>query len=239
MNRRPSVLAAVADPELMARLDGLLQLTEARTRRVSDGMTALALAAREPFDLVILRAPLSGLGPCYLLSALRGGSSASATAEVVMQATEEARRELAEAPELAAGIAVCADETALLKAAAARLGLTDRSDVRLLVQVEMIVASERVRQLWQTENVSLSGMLLKTRKRLPVGAVLPFSIELPEDETPIHGRAEVIRYADQDAERVAGMGVRFLGFDLNGARRLGEYLQANDASGTTRAIPRL
>ena len=224
MERSPKILVAVANPEIVSRLEPLMSAVQAEAIHAMDG-GALALACRRSFDLVVAQCPLSGLSAARILKCVREPSSQSGDAPIVLL-TREAYLPTLEriAPEERVGVYAAVGLTEGLRSIAKVLGLSDRAAVRLMVEYELSVDSNRVQRVCQTDNISTSGMLLHTSRVLPVGSVVPFAIELPEDVKPIHGRAEVVRHASPRRERVPGMGVRFLGLDGDGRQRLGGFL---------------
>jgi uncharacterized protein (TIGR02266 family) len=66
-----------------------------------------------------------------------------------------------------------------------------------------------------SENVSMSGMFIRTNDPKSPGTVFDFSFQLGDDFALVEGRAEVVwtRRKTLDAERPAGMGVRFFDVD--------------------------
>ena len=78
--------------------------------------------------------------------------------------------------------------------------------------------------LCQTENISSSGMLIKTDKRYEVGAEIEFEFTLPNDERPISGRAAIVRHTQIGRDQVGGVGLRFLSFSGDSQRRFQWFL---------------
>jgi hypothetical protein len=72
----------------------------------------------------------------------------------------------------------------------------------------------------QVENLSSSGMLLTSREPLPLGSVFGFELDLPEHETPIRGRAQVVRHSEVSRDGVQGIGASFLSLGGEGADRI-------------------
>ena len=61
-------------------------------------------------------------------------------------------------------------------------------------------------------NVSTGGMFVRSARPHPVGSVFEFELRLADDLPPIAGKAQVawVRRRSQQADRPAGMGVRFV-----------------------------
>ena len=222
----PRVLEAVANPEISARIEPLVARAGAETLRVGDG-GAFALAARRSFDLVIAQCPLAGMGASKILECLRIPPAGTATTPVVLLTREAYLPTIERIP--AEHLEDTTITTALsdgLRAIAKALDLSDRASAKLMVQVEMVVESARFQRLCQTRDISPSGMLLHTRRLLPVGSVLPFSLDLPEETEPIHGNGEIVRHARPEREPTPAMGVRFLGLHGDGPARLESFISS-------------
>lgn len=192
--------------------------------RVDDG-GSFALASRRGFDLVISQCPLSGMSAAKILECLHVGPSSTAEAPVVLLTREAYLPTLEQVPQdHRRGVTITSALTDGLKAIADALSIADRASAKLMVQIEMIIESARFQRVCQTHDISPSGMLLCTNRMLPVGAVLPFSLELPEDSEPIHGSGEIVRHARPEREPSPAMGVRFLGLHGDGPERLETFI---------------
>lgn len=227
MNELKRVLAATVRPRLLAKLEALQTSVDVKFESVGNSLAFQALTWRRRFDLLIAELPFPGLEPANFLRTLRSKQCASVASPVVFLDREgyESTPHSID-PILSELVTTCTSLTQTLKVVTDTLKLSDRSAVHLFAETEMIVDSVRIQRVCQTENVSPTGMLLRTNLRLPLGSVVPFSLRLPEDVDPIHGRGEVVRYADAATESVSGMAVRFFGLDGDGDARLGRFLQA-------------
>ncbi len=110
-----------------------------------------------------------------------------------------------------------------------------RSSVRLLVQLDATIDDGEVARMCQTENLSKSGMLVRTRAPLPVGTDVAVQFLFPGDpavseaDLPggyafVEGRARVVRHTDPQREPVVGMGLHFLNLEEHGKRLLHRFL---------------
>lgn len=220
----PRVLEAVANPEISARIEPLLTRAGAQAMRVGDG-GAFALAARRRFDLVIAQCPLAGMSAGKILECLRIPPAGTTTAPVVLLTREAYLPTMERIPsEHRQGATITSVLSDGLRAIAAALDLSDRASVKLMVQIEMIVETARFQRLCQTQDISSSGMLLCTGRKLPIGSVLPFSLELPDETEPIHGSGEIVRHTQPEREPTPAMGVKFLGLHGNGPARLESFI---------------
>lgn len=226
---RPSqgALVAIVDPHIYRRLDELLTLADVDFSRALDPQTALGLASGQRFGLVICDLPLAGPDLRDFLARLAGAGSLSAGCAVVLYG----RAPGAALFEGAGPVSHCRTLIELLRATARHLELGDRVTHRLLVRMEVEIESARVRRAVQTANLSPSGMLLRTQRPLPVGAIVPFSLDLPADPEPVRGRVEVVRHTDPTVEGMFGMGVRFVELEADGGDRLSGFVSSRRAPG--------
>lgn len=86
------------------------------------------------------------------------------------------------------------------------------------IPVRLVVSQKgQSAPLGHTRDLSLHGMFIETRAPLPVGAVLPLSVEL-EPNKPVSIRAEVVRTTAE------GMGLKFHPLDKDVSRRLRQWV---------------
>lgn len=126
-----------------------------------------------------------------------------------------------------------------------------RSSVRLLVQLDATIDDGQVARMCQTENLSKTGMLVRTRAPLPVGTdvavqfLFPGDPAVSRDDLPggyafVEGRARVVRHTDPQREPVVGMGLHFMNLEEHGKRLLHKFLdqrQQGPGSGTLEFQP--
>lgn len=117
-----------------------------------------------------------------------------------------------------------ADPSELQTAVKKLLDRPQRAHPRFIVRLTVQVGSGQVLRACQSENLSISGMLIRTSEDFPVGSSLSLEFVLPEHDQPIRCQAEVVRYTRPDVEELRGMGVRFLAFSDDGRERLRAFL---------------
>jgi Tfp pilus assembly protein PilZ len=78
----------------------------------------------------------------------------------------------------------------------------------------------------QSENISVSGMLIRTSEEFPIGSQVRLEFALTDDDEPLVCLAEVVRYTEPVKEKIRGMGVNFLSFEDDGWSRLEGFLAA-------------
>lgn len=99
-----------------------------------------------------------------------------------------------------------------------------RAGQRIVIRMEVQLGTGRLLRLCQSENISVSGMLIRTSEKYPIGSTIRFEFMLPEDDEPICGEAQIVRYTHPDVEMLPGIGVRFLSFEGEGRQRLEGFI---------------
>jgi hypothetical protein len=105
--------------------------------------------------------------------------------------------------------------------------VSERTKVSLVVEAEL-GDGQRCEE-WQSENISATGMLLRTTSEQAEGSELVLHFNLPGDDLPIHVQAEVVRRTTFAREDFTGAGVRFLRFVGEGQHRLELFLRRGGA----------
>lgn len=224
------VLIVGAETPALQRVVPLLLRADFAVRRVARGDEAVAVLASQPFDLVIVRHPPSGVAVNELVAAIRAPASPNRAAGLLLLADPEAehdvRRLLGHGVNRVLGIEGSSDR--LLLAVADMIAVPPRRSLRAVVQLELWVQHGPVRSLALTRNISATGMLVQGGTEFPPGARLRFELTVPGDDAPIRGEAEVVRHAEE--LQPAGIGVRFRSFDDDGMERLAHFLHGTVTS---------
>ncbi len=105
-----------------------------------------------------------------------------------------------------------------------------RAAKRLMLRLEVELEAGSQVRMCQSDNISETGMLVRTSQSLPVGTELRVAISLPSQADPIHARAEIARHTHPERENVRGLGLRFLEIEGNGKKALEDYLASQDDS---------
>jgi hypothetical protein len=114
-----------------------------------------------------------------------------------------------------------------------------------MVQLDATVDDGRVARMYHTQNLSQSGMLLRTPKPLPVGTSVAVQFLFPGDPVLsksalpggygfVEGKAKVVRHTHPAREGIKGMAIEFLQLESSGLQRLGEFLQFQQLRGPLR-----
>jgi hypothetical protein len=219
------VLVAGVDDIGFGKLRDALARYPLLVERIPRAASALELVGEVPFHLLVLGYPLADVELGDFLAALRRPGAPSSAAPVVLLAAPPERREAERFRDRGVAAVVGADVEArqLHRAVLSALGVPPRIEVRLLVRLEARLEDGQSTVLCQTENLSRSGMLVRSDRRYPRGTAVGFELALPEGQ-PVRGQAEVVRQTDPQREPLRGLGLRFRSLDGDGGRRLGAYI---------------
>jgi hypothetical protein len=95
--------------------------------------------------------------------------------------------------------------------------------MRVLMHADIEVKNQRNRAIFQTVNVSVSGVLLQGSDQLAPGETFDFLFRLPGGGL-VEGSAEVVRRTNPLREGVDGIGTRFTSFREQCQERLSAHI---------------
>jgi len=222
------ILVAISSDTVFAHFEPLMSRSDLRIMRVRSGQRALTLAHDVVCDLILCQHPLADIGFPELYTQLRAAGCASVESPILMMARADRRDALLEQFDSDDDRLFCVEleqEEDLKAALAEFVGVAVRATSRLMVETHFDCNGENSDRIFQTTNVSESGLLLRSQKPLPVGFRTNFDLSLPESETPIRGVAEVVRHTNPDCELYQGMGVRLLQVEGDGRARLARFIE--------------
>jgi CheY-like chemotaxis protein len=221
-----SVLVVGVDAERFASLAPILKRAKMFAELVPTGARALELAAALPYDAVLVTVPLDDPSLEDWLSRLRADTMASCKAAVLLLvAPGHGDEALALLERGANRVAAADDEPERVQAlVSALLGVAPRVCLRAASRLRVQLAGGTSQVLCQTENISATGMLLRTDQRYPLGTLLSFELSLPGEPKPIRGKARVVRHTTLRRERITGVGVSFAEFDGADAGRFAAHI---------------
>ena len=220
------VLVAGVDDRGFGRLRAALERYPLLVERLPHAASALELAVAVPFHLLVLGYPLGDVELADFLAAVRRPGAPSSAAPVILLAAAPDRRAAERFRDRGVTAVVGADVEAqqLHRAVCTALGVPPRVEVRLLVRLEARLEDGHSTVLCQTENLSRTGMLVRSDRRYPRSTTVAFELALPEGQ-PVRGQAEVVRQADPHREKLSGLGLRYTSFEGDGGRRLGAFIE--------------
>ena len=221
-----SVLVVGVETAAFARLAPVLKRAKMFAELVDNGERALELAASLPYDAVVVATTLAGQPIEEWLDRLRAPAIASFKAGVLVLAApghEEEGRALLERG--ANRLAATDDPPERVQTLiSALLGVAPRVSLRAASRLKVQLERGTAQVMCQTENISATGMLLRTDQQYPVGTLLQFELSLPGEAKPIRGRGTVVRHTKPRREPVSGVGVAFAGFDSEDGKRFAAHI---------------
>ena len=197
--------------------------------RVSSPETALELARHVRFHLALLDYPPSGIEVNELAHGLADPGLPDHRTYVVLVASpdriEEARSYVGNAVDGVLSAAASPEESAQVLYGI--LGAPPRVGARVPVRLEVSLVEGPSLVLRQTENLSATGMLVRTPRALPVGTEVSFRLDLPGARSSIEGTAQVVRHVlHADTQTVLATGMRFVSFKGDGDARLRSFVES-------------
>ena len=224
---RRSVLVVNVDQDLYAKIAPLLDRTDFEVDRFPRARAALDLVARVPVDVLLLGYPPPDVPTQHFLDAIRAEASPCRQSPLLLLAH---RAQLVEAERFVghgANRVVAVEESPerLQSEVSKLLAVAPRSALRLMVRMVVRIGDGSALELAQTENLSETGMLVRTSDVYPLGSRLAFEFHLGGTHLPIRGEGEVARVTTPGREQIRGIGIRFVAFERDGLARLQRYLR--------------
>ncbi len=183
--------------------------------------SALTIMTEIRFDLIVIGHPQPGLDLHPFLRALRETSCASQAAKVIVLAGDPGHRDLEGLHAHAVEI-VSKNEVLIGDLTSKALGGEPRVQVSLIVRLEVELPYGHSIRICQSENISKSGMLVRTEDTVPVGTLGLVSFQLPTTDRPTEARVRVIR--ETVAGEIPGIALHFEEFQEGGEASLISYL---------------
>lgn len=185
--------------------------------------SGLNLLAEIPFDLVVVAHPRDDLEPGAFLDRVRADSSASRHAKVILVTEDPDHPDLSRLHERALEI-VPRRDTLLEDLTTQALGGDPRIPVSLMVRLAADLPYGRSIRICQSENLSISGMLIRTEDTLPIGTRVQAEFNLPGQSDPIAARAKVVRLTV--AGEIPGIALNFESLHKGSRQKLESFLAA-------------
>ncbi len=221
MSKRRNVLVIGVGPEEFGRVAPFLARNAFDVDRFPSGTGALELTAHVSIEVLLVRYPLPDMDLGVFLQAVRQPDSECLTSPILVLADAAAATEAGAYIGRGANRVLHLEdaEDELQATVSSLLAVAPRKDARFLARMEIKLGGAKDMILCQTENMSASGMLIKTERRYDKGTRIDFEYSLPDDVRPISGVAEVVRHTMVGRDQVGGIGMRFLSFAGDSQRR--------------------
>ena len=197
--------------------------------RMSSPQSALELARHVRFQLALLDYPPSGISVADLAQGLVDAGLPDHRTFVVLVASddtiEEARAFVGNGVDAVLSAAAPPEESA--RVLHQLLGAPRRVGVRVPVRLEVNLEDGPSLVYRQTEDLSVTGMLVRAPRALPAGTELFFQLDLPGARSSVEGRAQVVRHVlDADGQTVRATGMRFVSFKGDDDARLRSFVES-------------
>jgi CheY-like chemotaxis protein len=222
---RQHVLVVGAKKAGLERVAPMLRRADFSVHSVEPSPFLLDLVLSTEFELVIVTYPLDTLPLDDLIDTIRDEGSACHDAGLLLLAEPELLDDAQSVVDLGANRAICCDwsEARLWQAIGDLMEVAPRVFMRVLMHADIEIKKQRNRAIFQTVNVSVSGVLLQGSDQLTPGETFEFLFRLPGGGL-VEGSAEVVRQTNPLREGVDGIGSRFTTFRENCEERLKTHI---------------
>ena len=195
--------------------------------RFPSAVGAVDLISQVPFEMLLVRYPLPDMETEAFLRIVRQEGSPCLRSSILVLTDASLEMESQRFIGLGANrtINLEASEAEIQESISSVLNVAPRKAARFLARLEIRIGGEKDMVLCQTENLSASGMLLRTDRRWERGTQIDFEFSIPNDPRPVRGMAEVVRQTLVGRDAVGGIGLRFLSFAGDSHRRFESFLQ--------------
>jgi uncharacterized protein (TIGR02266 family) len=223
-----SVLVVESAASMPAGLAARLRERSYFSESVSSGKAALVLASTLPFDVILVVVEGIDIGLREFVRGVRHHDSASLHAALLAiadgPASVPAQELLGRGVNrvLPAGIG----DAALARAVVDLVEASPRVPLKAVIRFRIGAGKDEKIAMCQTEDLSATGVFVRTELMLSDGSHLRFELTLPGQREPIRGTAEVARRITGRPDAVPGLGLRFLQLDGDGTDRLHQWLSS-------------
>lgn len=223
-----NVLAIGVTQEEFDRLVPFLARQSFDVDRFPSAAGSLDLISKVAFELLLVRFPMRGMELERFLASVRRQDSPCLRTSLLLLAPAERLGEAQGYIGKGANrvLSLSASENEVQDSVSSVLDVAPRKAARFMARLEIRIGGARDMILCQTENLSASGMLIRTDRRYEIGTQIDFEFTLPRDPRPVAGVAEIMRYTSYGKEEGTGVGVRFLSFAGDSQRRFESYLRS-------------
>jgi PilZ domain len=222
---RQHVLVVGAKKAGLERVAPMLRRADFSVHSVEPSPFLLDLVLSTEFELVIVTFPLDTLPLDDLIDTIRDAGSACHNAGLLLLAEPELLDDAQSVVDLGVNRAICCEwsEARLWQAIGDLMEVAPRIFMRVLMHADIEIKNAKDRAIFQTVNVSVSGVLLQGSDHLTPGETFDFLFRLPGGGL-VEGSAEVVRQTNPLREGVDGIGTRFTSFRGQCQERLSVHI---------------
>ena len=220
------VLVVGADADTLERIAPMLHRAEFNVHSAAPSPGVFDLVLGTAFELLLVTYPLRELALDDLIDALRRDGSWCKKAALVLLAEPDYLDDALALVDLGVNRAVSLDwpEGRLHQAIGDLLEVAPRISLRVLVHLKVEIRDQSKRALYQTVNISRTGMLLKGDDGLEPGTRFSFFFGIPDGRRLVEGTGEVVRRTNPIREGTTGIGVRFVRLAGEGEDQLESFV---------------
>ena len=230
-SKEPRILAAGLERMAFMRLAPELRRDSLEVDWVATPEAGVSLALKKRYDVIIMDAEPCDWPLTKVVSEFRSAHSESSDAAIMVLAEPD---QVDEARTLKSRgvnrVMLTSDPPPMIREQMlSLLRVAPRASIRLPTNLDTALGNTGHELFCQTENISTSGMFVKTRHRPQLRSKVVFRIHLANERGEVFGRGEVVRHASSDREAVDGVAIRFLSFSTDGAQKLQDFLESSIA----------
>ncbi|MDA8017640.1 MAG: PilZ domain-containing protein [Thermoanaerobaculia bacterium] len=227
-NSRRNVLAVGLSAEEFQRFVPFLSRQSFEVDRFPSALGAVELVTRIAFELLLVRFPLPDMDLAPFLERVREDRSPCKRSSLLVlhptERSDEAGAFVGRGANRTIGLE--ASEGEIQENISSVLNVAPRKAARFMARFQITLGDKNDMLLCQTENISTTGLLIRTDRRYEKGTQIDFEFSFGKEPRPLRGVAEVVRHTTIGKEQVAGIGMRFLAFEGDSQRRLEAFLQS-------------
>jgi uncharacterized protein (TIGR02266 family) len=223
------VLVVGANQDAMDSIAPMLRRAEFNVHTAEPSPVVFDLVLGTSFELVLVGYPLRELDLDDLVDALRREGSWCKKAALVLLAEPDHLDDAVALVDLGVNRAISLDwpEGRLHQAIGDLLEVAPRISLRVLVHLKVEITNQSKRALYQTVNISRTGMLLKGDDALDPGTRFSFFFGIPDGRRLVEGTGEVVRKTNPIREGTTGLGIRFIRISGEGSEQLESFVMRN------------
>lgn len=209
-----NTLAVALQSEVFESVARVLRANQFHAEYEATATNALETTGFLAFDAILAGYPLPDMPMQAFLDAVRREESPCRSAGLILLVGPDALEETQRFVGRGANRVLTVEEfMARLPHILLRLlEVPPRVALRRKLRLEVSLSPSSTHVTCQSENISTTGMLVRTDRSYPIGTQLGFELTLPGDSSPVRGYAVVVRHTMADREPVNGFAVQFASF---------------------------
>ncbi len=223
------VLVIGAGQDAMDRIAPMLRRAEFNVHTARPSPVVFDLVLGTSFELVLVSYPLADLALDDLVDALRREGSWCQKSALILLAEPDHLDDAMALVDLGVNRAISLEwpEGRLHQAIGDLLEVAPRVSIRVLVHLKIEITDQSKRALYQTVNISRTGMLIRGDQALDPGTRFSFFFGIPDGRRLVEGTGEVVRRTNPVHEGTSGLGIRFVRIAGEGGEQLESFVTRN------------